>query len=66
MALKAMSAAVCLAAALLGCEAVHGIAVLDGVVYLGMGSKTQPSKSPHRVNILGRFDAETLEELEWK
>ncbi len=42
---------------------IDGIAVLDGVVYLGMGSKTQPSKNPHRVNILGRFDAETLEEI---
>lgn len=40
-----------------------GITCLDGVLYVGMGSKTQPSKNPHRVNILGRFDAKTLKEI---
>ena len=42
---------------------VDGIACLDGVLYVGMGSKTQPSKTPHRVNVLGRFDAKTLKEI---
>lgn len=41
---------------------VDGIAYLDGVLYLGMGAKTPPSQEPHRVNVLGRFDAKTLAE----
>jgi len=40
-----------------------GITILDGVLYIGMGSVTQPSKDPHRVNIIGRFDPKTLEEI---
>ena len=40
-----------------------GIAALNGVLYVGMGSATQPSKMPHRRNVLGRFDARTLEEI---
>jgi len=42
---------------------IDGIACLDGVLYVGMGSKSQPSKVPHRVNVLGRFDAATLKEI---
>ncbi len=42
---------------------IDGIAYLDGVLYVGMGAKTQPSKNPHRVNVLGRFDAKTLKEI---
>ena len=43
---------------------IDGIAILDGVLYLGMGAaRGQPSAKPHRVNILGRFDADTLEEV---
>ncbi len=41
---------------------VDGIAYLDGVLYLGMGAKTQPSQQAHRVNVVGRFDAKTLAE----
>ena len=42
---------------------VDGITILDGVLYLGMGARDQPSAKPHRVNLLGRFDANTLEEV---
>ena len=42
---------------------IDGIAYADGVLYVGMGAKEQPSKNPHRVNILGRFDAKTLKEI---
>jgi hypothetical protein len=42
---------------------VDGITWADGVLYVGMGAKTQPSKKPHRVNIIGRFDAKTLKEV---
>ena len=42
---------------------VDGITCLDGVLYVGMGSLTQPSKEPHRVNLFGRFDAKTLKEI---
>lgn len=42
---------------------IDGIAYADGVLYVGMGAKVQPSKNPHRVNIIGRFDAKTLEEV---
>lgn len=42
---------------------VDGIACLDGILYVGMGAKEQPSKKPHRVNVLGRFDAKTLKEV---
>lgn len=40
-----------------------GITILDGVLYLGMGSKTQPSSDAHRINIIGRFDPKTLKEI---
>ena len=43
---------------------VDGIAYADGILYVGMGAKEQPSSKPHRVNILGRFDAKTLNEIE--
>lgn len=42
---------------------VDGITCLDGTLYVGMGSKTLPSKDAHRVNIMGRFDAKTLKEV---
>ena len=42
---------------------IDGIACADGVLYVGMGAKEQPSSKPHRVNILGRFDAKTLKEI---
>ena len=42
---------------------VDGIACVGGVLYVGMGAKEQPSKKPHRVNIIGRFDAKTLQEI---
>jgi hypothetical protein len=42
---------------------IDGIVYLDGVLYVGMGAKEQPSNKPHRVNILGRFDAQTLKEI---
>lgn len=42
---------------------IDGIACLDGILYVGMGAKEQPSKKPHRVNVLGRFDAKTLKEI---
>ena len=42
---------------------IDGIAYADGVLYVGMGAKDQPSKNPHRVNIIGRFDAKTLKEI---
>lgn len=42
---------------------IDGIAYLDGILYVGMGAKVQPSKNPHRVNVLGRFDAKTLKEI---
>lgn len=40
-----------------------GITCLDGVIYIGLGAKEQPSKKAHRVNLLGRFDAVTLKEI---
>lgn len=42
---------------------VDGITCMNGVLYVGMGAKTQPSKDPHRVNIITRFDAKTLKEI---
>lgn len=42
---------------------IDGIAYADGILYVGMGAKEQPSARPHRVNILGRFDAKTLKEI---
>ena len=42
---------------------IDGIAYADGVLLVGMGAKEQPSSKPHRVNILGRFDAKTLKEI---
>ena len=42
---------------------IDGIAYADGVLYVGMGAKAQPSKKSHRVNIIGRFDAKTLKEV---
>ena len=41
---------------------IDGITCLDGMLYVGMGAKTQPSKAPHRVNLFGRFDPATLKE----
>lgn len=40
-----------------------GITCMDGVLYVGMGSKTQPSRDAHRINIIARFDAKTLKEI---
>ena len=37
-----------------------GITILDGVLYLGMGSNHVPSKDPHRENWVGFFDPKTL------
>ena len=42
---------------------IDGIAYADGTLYVGMGAKEQPSSNPHRVNIIGRFDAKTLKEI---
>ena len=42
---------------------IDGIAYADGILYVGMGAKEQPSSKPHRMNILGRFDAKTLKEI---
>ena len=42
---------------------IDGITYADGVLYVGMGAKKQPSSKPHRVNIIGRFDAKTLKEI---
>lgn len=42
---------------------LDGITYWDGTLYVGMGTKTQPSKDPHRVNIFGRFDPLTLKEI---
>ena len=40
-----------------------GITILDGVLYLGMGSNHKPSKEAHRENWAGRFDPKTLKPL---
>ena len=40
-----------------------GITILDGVLYLGMGSNHVPSKEAHRENWVGRFDPMTLKPL---
>ena len=40
-----------------------GITILDGVLYLGMGSNHVPSKEAHRENWVGRFDPKTLKPL---
>ena len=32
---------------------IDGISCLDGILYVGMGAKEQPSKKPHRVNVRG-------------
>lgn len=42
---------------------VDGITCMDGILYVGMGSKDFPSSNAHRINILGRFDAKTLKEV---
>lgn len=42
---------------------IDGISYVDGVLYVGMGAREQPSKKSHRVNIIGRFDAKTLKEI---
>lgn len=42
---------------------VDGIAYADGMLYVGMGAKDQPSSKAHRVNIIGCFDAKTLKEI---
>ena len=42
---------------------IDGICCLNGVLYVGMGAKKQPSKNAHRINLIGRFNVETLEEI---
>ena len=42
---------------------IDGIACADGVLYVGMGARDQPSSKPHRMNIIGRFDAKALKEI---
>ena len=42
---------------------IDGITCMNGVLYVGMGAKTQPSSKLHRVNVIGRFDADTLAEI---
>lgn len=42
---------------------IDGITCLNDVLYVGMGAKEAPSSAPHRVNIIGRFDSNTLEEI---
>ena len=42
---------------------IDGITCMNGVIYVGMGAKTQPSSKLHRVNVIGRFDADTLAEI---
>ena len=42
---------------------IDGIACAGGVLYVGRGARDQPSSKPHRVNIIGRFDAKTLKEI---
>lgn len=44
-------------------RSIDGICFHEGVLYVGMGAKEQPSKNPHRVNLIGRFDAKTLKEV---
>ena len=41
-------------------RSTDGITVLDGVLYLGMGSNHVPSKEAHRETWVGRFDPTTL------
>lgn len=43
-----------------------GVTVLNGVLYLGMGSVGQVGNKPHRENLVGRFRPETLEEIDRK
>ena len=40
-----------------------GITILDGVIYIGMGSNHVPSKEPHRENWVARFDPKTLKPI---
>ena len=40
-----------------------GITILDGVLYLGMGSNHTPSSEPHLENWVGFFDPKTLKPL---
>lgn len=42
---------------------IDGVCCLDGVLYVGMGAKNQPSKNAHRINLIGKFNVETLEEV---
>ena len=44
-------------------KSTDGITILDGVLYLGMGSNHVPSKEAHRENWVGRFDPKTLKPL---
>jgi len=41
-------------------RSTDGITILDGVIYIGMGSNHVPSKDPHRENWVGFFDPKTL------
>ncbi|MBR4171305.1 MAG: hypothetical protein IKR48_06605 [Kiritimatiellae bacterium] len=43
-----------------------GVTILNGVLYLGMGSVGQVGSKPHRENLVGRFRPETLEEIDRK
>ena len=42
---------------------IDGITYMNGILYVGMGAKMQPSSELHRVNIIGRFNADTLAEI---
>ena len=44
-------------------RSTDGITILDGVLYLGMGSNHVPSREAHRENWAGRFDPKTLKPL---
>ena len=44
-------------------KSTDGITILDGVLYLGMGSNHEPSKESHRENFFRRYDPKTLQPL---
>ena len=44
-------------------KSTDGITILDGVLYLGMGSNHVPSKESHRENFFRRYDPKTLQPL---
>ena len=44
-------------------RSTDGITILDGVLYIGMGSNHVPSREAHRENWAGRFDPKTLKPL---